>query len=127
MTNSDAFVQEFKRLLEAIPNDISLRQLQYDYREIALLMGIKVLDLFPQVMIGLPPSPHREAPGTEMSRGGPAPDSEPSPNIGPMPHTLQNAAAGPWIGPIPHQSAPHEFLRWVITLMGGRHDEWRQD
>jgi hypothetical protein len=125
MTTSDSFVQEFKRLLEGIPNDISLQQLQYDYREIALLMGIKILAQFPQVMIGLPPSPQHEASSAEMARGGAAPDHEPYPNAGSLPHSRQYAASGPWIGPIPHQSAPHEFLRWVITLMGGLYDDWR--
>jgi hypothetical protein len=52
---TDTFVQEFERLLERIPNDISFRQLQYDYRQVGFLMGMKVLEKFPEVLVGPPP------------------------------------------------------------------------
>jgi hypothetical protein len=52
---SDTFVQEFERLLERIPKEISFRQLQYDYRQVAFLMGMKVLEKFPEVLVGPPP------------------------------------------------------------------------
>jgi hypothetical protein len=55
MTTSDTFVQEFERFLETIPKDISFRQLQYDYRQVGFLMGMKVLKMFPEVLIGPPP------------------------------------------------------------------------
>lgn len=52
---TDTFVQEFERLLERIPKDISFRQLQYDYRQVGVLMGMKVLEKFPEVLVGPPP------------------------------------------------------------------------
>jgi hypothetical protein len=55
MTTSDTFVQEFERFLETIPKDISFRQLQHDYRQVGFLMGMKVLKMFPEVLIGPPP------------------------------------------------------------------------
>jgi hypothetical protein len=110
MATSDTFVQEFKRLLEKIPKDISLQQLQYDYRQVALLMGMKVLDQFPEVLIGPPPSPYGDAPSAAMSGGGQAP--RPAPPRGPAPHLGESPAGGPWIGPI-----PHELCRLVCTLM----------
>ena len=123
MTTRDSFVQEFERLLERIPNDISLQQFQYDYRQVALLMGMKVLDQFPEVMIGPPPPPY--VPGAPMSGGGPGPGPTPprgpalprgpAPPPGAGPHLGHNPAGGPWIGPIPHGS--HVFCTWVCTLM----------
>src|SRR5882757_7829413 len=52
---SDTFVHEFEKLLEKIPKDISFRQLQYDYRQVGFLMGMRVLEMFPEVLVGPPP------------------------------------------------------------------------
>jgi len=51
---SDTFVQEFEKLLERIPKDISFRQLQYDYRQVGFRMGMRVLEMFPEVLVGPP-------------------------------------------------------------------------
>jgi hypothetical protein len=104
MSTSDPFVQEFERLLEKIPADISFRQLRFAYRQVAFLMGMKILEKFPEVLIGPPPSPHGDAPRAERS-GGSAP--------GPAPDPGAVAAGGPTIGPY-----PHELCRIVCTLMG---------
>jgi hypothetical protein len=97
MSTSDPFVQEFERLLEKIPANITFRQLQFTYRQVAFLMGMKILEKFPEVLTGPPPS------RAEMS--GPAPGAVPAP--GPQP------SGGPGIGPY-----PHELCKIVCTLLG---------
>jgi hypothetical protein len=104
MSTTDPFVQEFERLLEKIPANITFRQLQFSYRQVAFLMGMKILDKFPEVLTGPPPSLHGNAPRAERS-GGPAPGPMPSP--GPAPD------GGPTIGPY-----PHELCKLVCALLG---------
>jgi hypothetical protein len=95
MSTSDPFVQEFERLLEKIPANTTFRQLQFTYRQVAFLMGMKILEKFPEVLTGPPPT------RAEMS-GGPAPGAAPGP--GPQP-----AGLGPY---------PHELCKIVCTLLG---------
>ena len=91
MTTSDAFVQEFELLLGKIPQNISLQQLQYDYRQVAVLMGTKLLQKFPEILVGPQPSPQPEG----------------DPIVGFAP------AGGPVIGPHPHQ-----ICAFVCIMLG---------
>jgi hypothetical protein len=97
MSTSDPFVQEFEKLLKKIPANITFRQLQFTYRQVAFLMGMTILEKFPEVLTGPPPS------RTEMS-GGPTPGA--APGAGPQP-------GGPGLGPY-----PHELCTIVCTLLG---------
>jgi hypothetical protein len=96
MSSSDIFVNEFERLLERIPKDTSFRQLQYNYRQFAFLMGMKILQNFPEVLIGpAPPPPGDEPSGAENLAGGNIPIRNPPRGGG--------NAGGPTIGPYPHE------------------------
>ena len=91
MSTSEIFIEEFERLLERIPKDISFRQLQYDYRQVAFLMGMKVLERFPEVLVGRSPSQLKNEPA-------------PGPGIGGHPVTpIQGAGPGQGLGPYPHE------------------------
>ena len=87
MATSETFIQEFERLLKKIPTDISFRQLQYDYRQVAVLMAIKVLEMYPEILTGPPPF---------HSSGDPAPAHDGKPVPRPITHT------GPSLNPHPH-------------------------
>lgn len=98
MISRDAFAQEFESLLEKLPKEYSFRQAQFAYREVALLMAIKLLQNYPEVLIGRQPGPKdlttREAGGPRMAPPPPGagnggvgvPDG--GPGIGPNPHEL---------------------------------------
>lgn len=56
MSKRSALKAEVLRLAESIPDDPSLAQAQYAYRQIIYFMGLKILETFPESAIGLPPS-----------------------------------------------------------------------
>jgi hypothetical protein len=56
MSKRSALKAEVLRLAENIPDDPSLAQAQYAYRQIIYFMGLKILETFPEAAIGLPPS-----------------------------------------------------------------------
>jgi hypothetical protein len=97
MSTDDVFVQEFQRLLQSIPNDISFRQLQYNYRQVAFLMGMKVLEKFPEILIGPRPGSLEAERMSEGSVGfHPAPPPRGAAGLGP----------GQSPGPYPHGLCP---------------------
>jgi hypothetical protein len=118
---SDTFVQEFERLLEKIPKDMSFRQLQYDYRQVAFLMGMKVLEKFPEVLVGpppqslpppwwtvVPPQQRQQQPQQQQSQQPQQQQSQqPQQQQGQQQQQQQGQgytiAGGPVIGPHPHQ------------------------
>ena len=56
MAKRDAFIEDFKRLLEAIPDNYSLPQWQFAYRQVLYSMGMKILGNFPSDVVGPDPS-----------------------------------------------------------------------
>jgi hypothetical protein len=67
MFSRDAFVEEFERLLANIPTNTSFRQLQFDYRQVAFLMGQKILERFPEILVGN--EPRRDEPAAFQISG----------------------------------------------------------
>jgi len=53
MATKDAFVEDFKKLLGRIPDDYSYQHWQYAYRQAIYLMGMKILEKFPDEALGL--------------------------------------------------------------------------
>lgn len=68
MAKRDALIEDFKKLLDRIPDNYSLPQWQYAYRQIIYLMGLKILEKFPNDVFGPDPSePDESATYTIMS------------------------------------------------------------
>jgi hypothetical protein len=99
MYSRDAFVEEFERLLANIPKDTSFRQLQFNYRQVAFLMGQKILERFPEILVGKEPCRDEPMAFQMLGAGG-------RPPPGPLP------AGGPTIGPY-----PHELCHYVCVLL----------
>lgn len=53
MATNDAFVEDFRKLLGRIPDDYSYQHWQYAYRQVIYLMGMKILEKFPDEALGL--------------------------------------------------------------------------
>jgi hypothetical protein len=65
MTERDVFIEDFKGLLNRIPDTYSLPQWQFAYRQVIYSMGLKILENFPKDVIGPDPSePIRAAPNS---------------------------------------------------------------
>lgn len=62
MTKRDAFIEDFKKLLERFPDDSSLPQWQFAYRQVIYSMGLKILENFPSDIVGPDPSEPISAP-----------------------------------------------------------------
>jgi hypothetical protein len=56
MPKHDAFIEEFEKLLGKIPEHYSLSQWQYAYRSVLYSMGLKILEHFPEAVVGPDPS-----------------------------------------------------------------------
>lgn len=123
---SDTFVQEFERLLERIPKDISFRQLQYDYRQVGFLMGMKVLEKFPEVLVGPPPQSlpppwwtvvppqQRQQPQQQQQQGLQQQSQQQQGQGQGQGQVLGYApAGGPGLGPYPHGLCP--FICTIVS------------
>jgi hypothetical protein len=66
MAKGDAFIGDFKKLLESIPSNYSLPQWQFAYRQVLYLMGMKILENFPADVVGPDPS-GVQAPGPKLA------------------------------------------------------------
>ena len=104
MFSRDAFVEEFERLLANIPKDTSFRQLQFDYRQVAFLMGQKILERFPEILVGNEPRRDEPAAFQISGTGGRPPPFNPIHAGG--------GSGGPTIGPY-----PHELCHYVCVLL----------
>ncbi len=74
MAKRDAFIEDFKRLLDSIPDNYSLHQWQFAYRQVLYSMGMKILENFPGDVVGPDPSAIRASgpgprPGPAVSPG----------------------------------------------------------
>ncbi len=71
MAKHDAFIKDFKKILDKIPDKQSLAQWQYDYRQVIYLMGLQILERFPADVVGPDPSGRRkDVERLEKSGGG---------------------------------------------------------
>ena len=71
MAKRDAFVADFKKLLETI-SDYSLPQWQFAYRNVIYSMGLEILKKFPSDVVGPDPSePGGPAPRAAMGTANP--------------------------------------------------------
>jgi hypothetical protein len=75
MPKHDAFIEDFEKLLAKIPEHYSLAQWQYAYRNVLYSMGLKILENFPQAVVGPDPSAKQGTPPEHaemmMLGGGP--------------------------------------------------------
>jgi hypothetical protein len=74
MAQRDTFTEDFKKLLESIPDSYSLPKWQFAYRQVLYLMGMKILQNFPSDVVGPDPS-GLQAPGPRLAQnpGNPTP------------------------------------------------------
>ena len=82
MSELDTLTQEFDRLLDGIRTDASLEEWQYAYRKIIFSGAMKLLENFPEIIIGPPPSPPPpgEEQGSNLRAGAhPITDGQPPP------------------------------------------------
>jgi hypothetical protein len=72
MSTSDSISADFERLLEGVPENFTLEQWQFAYKQVIFAMGLKILELFPENALGPPPtkSPIKGR-GPYMAGGGP--------------------------------------------------------
>jgi hypothetical protein len=72
MAKGDAFIEDFKKLLESIPSNYSLPQWQFAYRQVSYLMGMRILGNFSADVVGRDPS-GLPPPGPQLAPGAPPP------------------------------------------------------
>jgi hypothetical protein len=89
MPHHDTFTKDFDKLLAIIPDDFTLAQWQFAYRSVVYSMGMKILERFPEAVIGsrphVQPAPHVEM----MTTGGAQiPAAAGGPGGGGHPHTI---------------------------------------
>jgi hypothetical protein len=75
MAKRNAFIKEFKKLLKSIPDNYTLPQWQFAYRQVLYSMGMKILENFEDDVVGPDPSGAQGA--------GPKPGQSPSKSRGP--------------------------------------------
>ena len=86
MATRNVFIEDFKKILETIPDTYSLPQWQFAYRQVVYSMGLKILEKFPNEVVAPDPSkpgPHSPA----MSPGNPG-DYTIDRGPGPHPNTI---------------------------------------
>jgi hypothetical protein len=74
MAKRDAFIEDFKKLLESIPDNYSLPQWQFAYRQVAYSMGMKILGNFASDVVAPDPSglqPHGPMPAQSPGKSAP--------------------------------------------------------
>ncbi len=62
MSKHDAFIAEFEKLLGTIPEHYTLAQWQYAYRNVVYSMGLRILERFPEAVVGPEPTARPEMP-----------------------------------------------------------------
>src|SRR5271165_3660850 len=81
MTTHDAFAEKFRKLIREIPDDTTLPQWQFVYRQAIVVMGLHILERFQRDAVGSGPMETRSA------GGGHGPGDTPPPPV----------AGGPWV------------------------------
>ncbi len=76
MSKHDAFAQKFREFLRDIPNDFTLEEWQFAYRQVMLFMGMRILEKFPnEAAHALDPPVRRARKAAEPLGQGPHPPS----------------------------------------------------
>ena len=71
MAERNDFIEDFKRLLDRIPDTHSLPQWQFAYRQVIYSMGLKILENFPEDVVGPDPTePVAAAHNSTITSGG---------------------------------------------------------
>ncbi len=74
MSTHDAFAKKFREFLRDIPNDYTLEQWQFAYRQVMLFMGVTILEKFPnEAAHAMDPPVMRARKGAEPAGQGPHP------------------------------------------------------
>jgi hypothetical protein len=60
MSNREVFTEKFRQLLREIPDNYSLQEWQFLYRQVIFSMGMRILERFPNDVVG--PDPFSGAP-----------------------------------------------------------------
>jgi hypothetical protein len=86
MAERDVFMEDFRELLDRIPDTYSLPQWQYAYRRVIYSMGLKILGHFPQDVVGPDPAePDAAAANSTITSRGASSDhsggQNPHPNV----------------------------------------------
>jgi hypothetical protein len=82
MGERDVFIEDFKELLDRIPDTYSLPQWQFAYRQVIYSMGLKILENFPHHVVGPDPTePGAAGPNSTITSAGAS-----SAHVGPGPH-----------------------------------------
>jgi len=104
MSELDTLPEQFERLLDGIRGKFTLAEWRYAYRKVIYSGARKILDDFPEIVIGPPPPPPQSGKGP-----GPAPGGNPA---GQQPGAHPVGIAGQ--PPPYHPSAIHEYLCIVL-------------
>lgn len=75
MAKHDSFEDDFKKILRRIPEDFTLGQWQHAYKEAIYLMGLEILERFPEIIVG--PTMPRRAERDKKGKGGHPPGASP--------------------------------------------------
>lgn len=110
MAKRDAFIDEFKKLLEKFAAEYSLPQWQFAYRQVIYTMGMEILQNFPGDVVG-------PAPSGLQAEGPPHAGGSPGKGL------TESAAGTGGPGPGHHPSIICEFgcLVLGVTPSGGKH------
>jgi hypothetical protein len=73
MSELDTLTGQFKGTLDGIHTKYTLEEWRYAYREIIYAGAMRILEEFPEIIIGSPPSPSAQPQGQQSpTRGDPA-------------------------------------------------------
>jgi hypothetical protein len=72
MSNLDTLAEQFERLLEGVSGKYSLAEWRYAYEKVIYFGAMKILEDFPEIIVGPPPPPMESKKGPAPAHGGPA-------------------------------------------------------
>jgi hypothetical protein len=81
MSDLDTLTEQFERLLEGIGTEYTLEEWRYAYREIIYAGAMKILEEFPEIVVGPAPSTlpqQQQGPGFHPAAPGQRPPYYPS-------------------------------------------------
>jgi len=81
MSELDTLTEQFERLLEGIRTKYTLADWRYAYRKVIYSGAMKILEDFPEIIIGSPPQPSPQL-QEQRAHGGGAPMAGPGPHPG---------------------------------------------
>ena len=72
MSNLDTLAEQFEQLLEGVRGKYSLEEWRYAYQKIIYSGAMKILENFPEIIVGPAPMPMESKKGSGPTRGDPA-------------------------------------------------------